>query len=413
MKQRIVTYVIISLLVNNFTYAQEDQKAVDLGLSVKWAVHNIGATFASEYGTYFAWGELEGKSNYWFDTYKYSDPTECEQCTIDLGSSICGTQYDVARQQWKGEWRLPTDKEILELRNKCRWKWTSLDGVTGFMVTGPNGNKIFFPAGGEISGEKNNTIGKECSYWSGTKSFIRNAFTLHAYIYEDEIRVVCWGTTKPVGRLVRPVMDNPDYRPTIALDTTNPQMMEWQAPQYESVLQGILEENYSDVFNSLTILAASGDAKAQCALATMYCLPAGTTRDYASAYNLLKDAALQNYERAEYLLGAFGSLNRSRQGEIAKLLGIDDFTIMDDHFWKQCFKNTENAIDSYKDAFEWFYMRDGNWGYRDIMYYAALVFLDKDSELYNEEKGLKWLKRSAELDYIDATRLLEKINKKE
>ena len=33
---------------------------VDLGLSVKWAAWNVGATKPEEYGLYFAWGETQG-----------------------------------------------------------------------------------------------------------------------------------------------------------------------------------------------------------------------------------------------------------------------------------------------------------------------------------------------------------------
>ena len=105
---------------------------------------------------------------------------------------------------------IATDEEILELRNNCTWEWTSLDGVNGFMVTGPNGNRIFLPAGGEIINDKNESLGNTCSYWGGTKSFIRNAHTISAFYDEENgrIKVMCWGDYRPFGRLVRPVMDN-------------------------------------------------------------------------------------------------------------------------------------------------------------------------------------------------------------
>lgn len=41
-----------------------DEEAVDLGLSVKWAQRNLGAENPWDFGTYFAWGEIEGKDNY-------------------------------------------------------------------------------------------------------------------------------------------------------------------------------------------------------------------------------------------------------------------------------------------------------------------------------------------------------------
>ena len=50
--------------INNHEY-------VDLGLSVKWATCNIGATTPEEYGDYFAWGEVEPKEYYEWSTYKY------------------------------------------------------------------------------------------------------------------------------------------------------------------------------------------------------------------------------------------------------------------------------------------------------------------------------------------------------
>ena len=45
--------------------------AVDLGLSVKWASCNVGANRPEEYGDYFAWGEIESKLVYSWETYKY------------------------------------------------------------------------------------------------------------------------------------------------------------------------------------------------------------------------------------------------------------------------------------------------------------------------------------------------------
>lgn len=399
--------VVICLFANCiYSSAQSEDDAIDLGLSVKWASHNIGATAPQDFGWYLAWGEFEEKDKYTFENYKYLEK-EGSQSTIDIGSNISGTSYDMARNLWKGEWRLPTEDEAMELRKECDWRWENVDGVIGARVTGPNGNSIFLPAAGEDKGRRD--VGTSGKYWTGSLSrgLGRTSYALEFVRGENGSRIILWGEYKISGLTIRPVKTNPDYKPSFKIDTSNPQMMEWQEPKYEEVLQGILEEDYEKVFNSLTILASTNDNKSLCALATMYCFPSGTTRDYTTAYNLLKKAAFQNYERAEYLLGAFGSLNRMRQGELYKMLGIDDFDIIDDDFWKQCFK-VDKEIHSYKDAFEWLYMKDGYWGYRDIMYYAAIVFLDESSELYNKTKGLKWLQRSAKLKYDDAINLLKK-----
>ena len=50
---------------------------VDLGLSVKWAKNNIGATCGDKveswYGGFYAWGETETKSDYSWGTYKHAN----------------------------------------------------------------------------------------------------------------------------------------------------------------------------------------------------------------------------------------------------------------------------------------------------------------------------------------------------
>ena len=49
---------------------QPTMEYVDLGLSVKWATCNLGATKPSDYGHYYAWGETEPKAEYTWATYK-------------------------------------------------------------------------------------------------------------------------------------------------------------------------------------------------------------------------------------------------------------------------------------------------------------------------------------------------------
>ena len=153
--------------------------AVDLGLSVKWACYNVGASVPEGYGGYYAWGETEEKSNYYWKTYKYwSDRNgdgdgygyagADEGENTNIGSNISGTSYDVAHVKWGGSWRMPTLDEIKELCNKCSWEWTSVNGVNGHKVTGPNGNSIFLPAAGHRYGTDVYRRGSDGSYWSAT-----------------------------------------------------------------------------------------------------------------------------------------------------------------------------------------------------------------------------------------------------
>ena len=84
--------------------------AIDLGLSVKWASYNVGASSPEGYGGYYAWGELEEKSGYYWDNYQYWDDNSNDW--IYIGSNISGTDYDVAHVKWGDNWRMPTFVEI-------------------------------------------------------------------------------------------------------------------------------------------------------------------------------------------------------------------------------------------------------------------------------------------------------------
>lgn len=140
-----------------------DQK-VDLGLSVCWAGWNVGTSSPEEYGDYYAWGETTTKRNYTVSSYQYHNGSDY----VNIGSNICGTQYDVARAQWGGTWRMPTKAECQELINRCTWTWTTYNGVKGYKVTGPNGNSIFLPAAGYRLGAGLCYRGSYGHYWSGS-----------------------------------------------------------------------------------------------------------------------------------------------------------------------------------------------------------------------------------------------------
>ena len=153
--------------------------AVDLGLSVKWACCNVGAESPEGYGGYYAWGETEEKSNYTWENYKYYNSSTGD--FNNIGSNISGTSYDVAHVKWGGSWRMPTWDEINELCYMCSWEWTSVNGVSGQKVTGPNGNSIFLPAAGGRLGTEVGLRGLYGYYWSGAlnEDCSYNAYNLY------------------------------------------------------------------------------------------------------------------------------------------------------------------------------------------------------------------------------------------
>ncbi len=140
---------------------------VDLGLSVKWATCNIGASRPSDYGDYFAWGETKPKPSYNWDNYSDClDNTGDTRKIIGKLRIIPDSGHDAARENWGGSWRMPTVEEIEELCEECEWKWTTLDGSDGYKVTGPNGNSIFLPPPGCCDGTSSVSKGESGYYWS-------------------------------------------------------------------------------------------------------------------------------------------------------------------------------------------------------------------------------------------------------
>ena len=133
------------------------QRYVDLGLSVKWATCNVGASKPEQYGDYFAWGETKPKKYYSRSNHLYKNKSKPK--TLPRAN-------DAAHANWGGTWRMPTWSEQYELREKCTWKWTTQNGVNGYKVTSKsNGNSIFLPAAGSRKEYSLNGVGGYGHYW--------------------------------------------------------------------------------------------------------------------------------------------------------------------------------------------------------------------------------------------------------
>ncbi|MBR4118878.1 MAG: hypothetical protein IKK64_02225, partial [Bacteroidales bacterium] len=169
-----------SVYVANFIDKYNGHEYVDLGLSVKWATCNVGATTPEEYGNYYAWGETTPKTtSYDWITYKwcngdkYSMTKYCTSSnygTVDNKTTLELTD-DAAHVNWGGSWRMPTYEELEELMdtNNCTWNWTTQNGVRGYKVTSKkNGNSIFLPAAGYRSNSNLNSAGSYGYYWSSS-----------------------------------------------------------------------------------------------------------------------------------------------------------------------------------------------------------------------------------------------------
>ena len=190
---------------------------VDLGLSVKWATHNVGAVRPEGYGDYFAWGETYYTKSYYSNSnYKWYNQSEklwTKYCSkpsdglVDYKTTL-ELEDDAANVNWGGQWRMPTDREWTELREKCSWKWTddyNGIGVLGYIVTSlSNGNAIFLPAAGYCSYYDSSYIGKKGYYWSASRSTYTNEAW---YVYCSSDDVDRNDIERYYGLSVRPVLE--------------------------------------------------------------------------------------------------------------------------------------------------------------------------------------------------------------
>lgn len=193
---------------------------IDLGLSVKWATCNIGATSPEKYGNYYAWGETKPKSTYHWGTYKHCDEYS-NNSSVNLTKYNYNSNYgnidnritlfyedDAAHVNLGEGWRLPTDSEVNELRNDCTWEWTVQKGVWGYKITsnktGYTKKSIFLPAAGYQSFYSIDDIGYSGYYWTNRLSSIAPvsadvldfksdniAFDIALRCYGRTIRPVC------------------------------------------------------------------------------------------------------------------------------------------------------------------------------------------------------------------------------
>lgn len=168
---------------------------VDLGLSVKWASCNMGASNEEDNGDYYAWGDTDIYYSslsplLWQDGKEGGfSPSSYKWCDDDFGQSLSkyntNSKYgpvdnimvidpedDAARYSFGGSWRIPTNEEWIELFLRCSCTWEMKNGVYGRLMTGPSGKSIFLPITGHVIGtsvyNRVNNNDSKGDYWSSS-----------------------------------------------------------------------------------------------------------------------------------------------------------------------------------------------------------------------------------------------------
>lgn len=121
----------------------------------RFAAYNVGATSATEYGDYYAWGSTT-----------QTDPK--------TGTASLTGNDDTATSLWGSKWRMPTKQEIEDLRANCDETWVTNyenSGVNGRLYRGKgeySDNTVFFPAKGMLYEGEYQMPNEYAMYWTTT-----------------------------------------------------------------------------------------------------------------------------------------------------------------------------------------------------------------------------------------------------
>ena len=155
---------------------------VDLGLSVKWARCNLGASTPWSPGDIYTWGDTllckEEKSSFdhWAD-YKWCNGinprkrdgvltkynTRSSYGKVD-NKTVLDLCDDVAHVKLGGKWRMPTIEEWEELKKNCNWTYTSSGNfIVTSKIPGYTNKSIYLPLK-----QTDNPDAKVAYYWSSS-----------------------------------------------------------------------------------------------------------------------------------------------------------------------------------------------------------------------------------------------------
>ena len=176
-------------------------EAVDLGLSVKWAPMNVGATTETDRGYYFAWA---GTTGYAYESGHNFSQDNAPYSFGGTYSKYKGSDYpalqpedDAVTVHWGGSWRMPTKAEWEELWNNCTAEWKENyegSGINGILFTSKKedftNKSIFLPANGYYYRTDLYYPTINVLYWSSDYDLEKNAVTqeytnyVYAYVFD-------------------------------------------------------------------------------------------------------------------------------------------------------------------------------------------------------------------------------------
>ena len=171
-------------LLPNGNYEINGHEAVDLGLSVKWATCNVGASTPESIGGYYAWGETFTKDSYTWDNYTWLDAINGKFIKYGEWYCVLKSSDDVATVKWGKGWRMPTKEEIDEFVTSCTKTAVHgkvyIDGkyrtrTIGYNIVGPSGKSIYLPCSGYYVDTELKSTTSGAYFWSSSGDSDDNA----------------------------------------------------------------------------------------------------------------------------------------------------------------------------------------------------------------------------------------------
>lgn len=193
-----------------YPFVLTQPEVVDMGLSVLWASCNLGAELPEDYGKYYAWGEIDTKNNYTWNTYKWGASAPFTKYSSE--DAILDLEDDAAHFLLGSGWRMPTNEEFSELLNpdNCIVTNTTLNNVNGYSIESKlTGNSLFFPAAGRINGTTEHRFGLDGYYWTSTFSSSSPIDASDMKFWDDPFTSPFMGINyRYYGHSIRPVMSS-------------------------------------------------------------------------------------------------------------------------------------------------------------------------------------------------------------
>lgn len=190
----------------------DDVDCVDLGLPSGrlWAVENLEAPLGG-IPFMFAWGETEPKRTCTNNNYKFGTDDAIKKYNQKDGLTKLLPEDDAATVILGEKWRTPSVEDFKELEEHCKLQWCTWDIHRGCLITGPNGNSIFMPAGGWTTEAMGVDAGNVGSYWTANREEEESYAIMYSfrenYDEEDSVLIYDGSDSRYFGLYIRPVAD--------------------------------------------------------------------------------------------------------------------------------------------------------------------------------------------------------------